>query len=57
LTALEKGGGVAVNWKLYRLFVVKWLGERGCEGIRDLMFATMSGLKKEESVKLDALIS
>ncbi|KAF2810585.1 Mis6-domain-containing protein [Mytilinidion resinicola] len=57
LLTLEKSGGIAVNWKLYRLFVVKWLGERGCEGVRDLMFATMSGLKKEESGKLDALIA
>ncbi|KAF2491888.1 Mis6-domain-containing protein [Lophium mytilinum] len=57
LLMLEKNGGIAVNWKLYRLFVVKWLGERGCEGVRDLMFSTMSGLKNEESGKLDALIA
>lgn len=45
LTLLEKRGGLAVSYKLYRVDVLKWLQERGLGGIKDLMFSTMVNLK------------
>lgn len=41
LAALSMEGGVAVSWADYRLEVLKWLADRGAEGIRQLMFCTM----------------
>lgn len=45
LTVLGKEGGVEVTFKQYRVQVLKWLDARGCGGIKELMFATMTGLK------------
>ncbi|OCL13301.1 Mis6-domain-containing protein [Glonium stellatum] len=46
LVVLAKEGGVEVPWKKYRIEVLKWLEQRGCRGVKDLMFATMTGLKE-----------
>ncbi|OCK91240.1 Mis6-domain-containing protein, partial [Cenococcum geophilum 1.58] len=46
LVVLAKEGGVEIPWKKYRIEVLKWLEQRGCRGVKDLMFATMTGLKE-----------
>ncbi|KAF2202314.1 Mis6-domain-containing protein [Delitschia confertaspora ATCC 74209] len=45
LAVLAKEGGVDIPWKQYRIHVLRWLDERACGGIKNLMFATMTGLK------------
>ena len=46
LEALEKDRGVSVSYLEYRRYVLQWLADRGCAGIRDLLFATHLKLKK-----------
>ncbi|KAF2182814.1 Mis6-domain-containing protein [Zopfia rhizophila CBS 207.26] len=46
LVVLAKNGGVDLSWKQYRVYVLNWMNERGYGGIKDLMFATMTGLKE-----------
>jgi len=44
LEALAMDGGAKVGWADYRLEVLKWLGNRGVDGIGELMFCTMKHL-------------
>lgn len=44
LTVLGNGGGLKISWGSYRLEVLKWLGDRGVKGVRELMFNTMKHL-------------
>lgn len=46
LIVLEKGGGMTMSWKEYRVFVMNWLEAYGIDGIKQLMFATMKDLMK-----------
>jgi len=46
LAALEKDGGVKINWQEYRLKALNWLDETGSEGIGKLMRSTMKALRK-----------
>ncbi|KAF2652433.1 Mis6-domain-containing protein [Lophiostoma macrostomum CBS 122681] len=46
LEALEKDRGVSVSYLDYRRHVLQWMADRGCAGIRDLLFATHLKLKK-----------
>lgn len=44
----RKNGGVDVDWdgpNGYKVFVMKWMAERGLAGTRDLMFTTVKDLK------------
>ena len=41
LASLGANGGIKLGWTDYRLEVLKWLGERGVDGVRELMFCTM----------------
>ncbi|KAH7411796.1 Mis6-domain-containing protein [Phaeosphaeria sp. MPI-PUGE-AT-0046c] len=44
----RRNGGVSVDWDGpggYKVFVMKWLADRGLAGMRDLMFATVKDLK------------
>ena len=41
LAALGADGGIKLGWAEYRLEVLKWLGDRGVEGVGELMFCTM----------------
>ena len=48
--ALLKNGGVNIDWDGahgYKVFVLQWLAERGLGGLRELMFATVTDLKKD----------
>ena len=48
LEVLKRKGGVSVDWegpKGYKAMVLQWLGERGLDGVKDLMFATVMNLK------------
>jgi centromere protein I len=48
LEVLKRKGGVDVDWdgaQGYKVFAMNWLGDRGLDGIRDLMFATVSELR------------
>ncbi|EAT91202.2 hypothetical protein SNOG_01553 [Parastagonospora nodorum SN15] len=48
LEVLKRKGGVSVDWDGaagYKVFVLNWLAERGLNGIRDLMFATVTELR------------
>jgi centromere protein I len=47
LTALEKDGGVKINWQDYRVKMLDWFDERGSEGIGRLMRSTMTALRKK----------
>lgn len=51
LEALAMDGGVRVGWADYRLEVLKWLGDRGVDGIGELMFCTMKHLMAAKSVR------
>jgi len=44
LVALAAEGGVSVDWREYRVWVVEWLAERGLGGVRDLVFGAMKEL-------------
>jgi centromere protein I len=46
LAALGKNRGVDVTWDRYKVHVLMYLAARGLGGIKDLMFATASDLKK-----------
>ncbi|KAG9194956.1 hypothetical protein G6011_00076 [Alternaria panax] len=49
LARLKEQGGVSVDWEGaegYRVFVLQWMTERGLGGIRDLMFATVTNLRR-----------
>ncbi|TID19945.1 Mis6-domain-containing protein [Venturia nashicola] len=46
LVKLGNEGGVTVSWKEYRVMILGWLEERGMEGFKLLMFATMKDLMK-----------
>lgn len=46
LVALGNEGGVRVSWKEYRVMMLHWLEERGLDGFKMLMFATMKDLMK-----------
>jgi centromere protein I len=46
--AVLKNGGVNVDWEGthgYKVFVLNWLAERGLDGLRELMFATVTDLR------------
>jgi centromere protein I len=48
LESLKRKGGVSIEWdgaEGYKVFVIQWLGQRGLDGIKDLMFATVTNLK------------
>jgi len=49
LEALAMDGGFKVGWADYRLEVLKWLGDRGVDGIGELMFCTMKHLMAAKS--------
>jgi len=44
LGMLGKEGGVRVDWKEYRVAVLRWLEGIGVKGVRELGGATMKGL-------------
>ena len=44
LDALAMDGGVEVGWTDYRLEVLRWLREKGVDGVEELMFCTMKQL-------------
>ncbi|OAX80697.1 hypothetical protein ACJ72_04961 [Emergomyces africanus] len=46
LAALDKEGGVRINWQEYRLKMLEWLDEMGAEGVGNLMRSTMKALRK-----------
>lgn len=46
LEALGKDRGVSVELLEYKKHVLNWLEERGCGGIKELMYATHAKLKK-----------
>ncbi|KKZ66606.1 hypothetical protein EMCG_07720 [[Emmonsia] crescens] len=46
LAALDKEGGVRINWQEYRLRMLEWLDEMGAEGVGNLMRSTMKALRK-----------
>jgi centromere protein I len=48
LVALAAEGGVSVDWREYRVWVVGWLAERGLAGVRELVFAAMKDLGQVE---------
>lgn len=43
-TILGRDGGVKVDWKEYRVAVLRWLKGMGAGGVRELGGATMKGL-------------
>lgn len=48
LEALKLQGGVAIEWDGptgYKVMVLRWLGDRGLDGIKDLMFAIAVNLR------------
>ncbi|KAF2016733.1 Mis6-domain-containing protein [Aaosphaeria arxii CBS 175.79] len=46
LDVLRVNRGVTVGWEAYRLHVLGWMAERGCRGVKDLLFATHARLKE-----------
>jgi centromere protein I len=46
LVVLGNEGGMSITWKQYRVQMLHWLEERGVDGFRKLMFATMKDLMK-----------
>lgn len=44
LAQLARDGGVKVDWRAYRVAVLKWLEGMGVGGLRELGEATMKGL-------------
>lgn len=49
LEVLKRKGGVSMDWDGahgYKVFVLNWLAERDLSGVRELMFATVSELRK-----------
>jgi centromere protein I len=46
LGRLERRGGIQISWMLYRLTVLNALKDKGLGGIKDLMFAAITGLKE-----------
>lgn len=51
LDVLKVSRGVNVSWETYRIFVLRWLAERGCAGLKDLLFATHVRLKDSAAKK------
>ena len=51
LAVLGKEGGVKLNWREYRVLVLRWLEDMGVGGIGDLGRATMKGLMGAEKGK------
>lgn len=50
LDVLNSRGGVSVDWDGadgYKVMVLQWLTERGLGGIRELMFATVTNLRRK----------
>ncbi|EQL33859.1 hypothetical protein BDFG_04240 [Blastomyces dermatitidis ATCC 26199] len=45
LAALDKEGGITINWQEYRLKMLEWLDEMGAEGVGNLMRSTMKALR------------
>lgn len=45
LAALERKGGLGISWQDYRVEMLKWLEERGVNGIGELMRGTMKDLR------------
>ncbi|PGH00683.1 centromere protein I [Blastomyces parvus] len=45
LAALDKEGGIMINWQEYRLKMLEWLDEMGAEGVGNLMRSTMKALR------------
>ena len=50
LAALAMSGGLKISWADYRFEVLKWLEEKGVEGIGELMYCTMKHLMKVKEV-------
>jgi centromere protein I len=46
LVVLASDGGVNVEWREYRVWVVEWLARMGLGGIKELIFAAMKDLGK-----------
>jgi centromere protein I len=49
LEVLKRKGGVSVDWDGkggYKFYVLNWLADRGLSGVRELMVATVSELRK-----------
>ncbi|KAF2083884.1 hypothetical protein K490DRAFT_50580, partial [Saccharata proteae CBS 121410] len=46
LTVLGQEGGIEVNWRDYRVQVLKWMEERGVGGVKQLMYVTMRDLMR-----------
>ncbi|OJD17996.1 hypothetical protein AJ78_01953 [Emergomyces pasteurianus Ep9510] len=46
LAALDKEGGVRINWQEYRLRMLEWLDKTGAVGVGNLMRSTMKALRK-----------
>ncbi|OJD25076.1 hypothetical protein ACJ73_03554 [Blastomyces percursus] len=46
LAALDKEGGITINWQEYRLKMLEWLDEMGAEGVGNLMRSTMKALRE-----------
>jgi centromere protein I len=46
LEALEKNGGVSVTLLQYKKYVLHWLANRGCSGLKNLMYTTHAKLRK-----------
>ena len=44
LMTLAADGGLEIGWADYRLEVLNWLGQRGVDGLGELMFCTMKHL-------------
>lgn len=47
LEALEKEGGIKLNWAEYRLKMLDWFDDLGSDGIGQLMRSTMKALRKD----------
>lgn len=47
LAGLKGDGGLDIGWPEYRLEVLRWLEERGVEGVGELMFCTMKHLMEQ----------
>ncbi|PGH09946.1 hypothetical protein AJ79_05562 [Helicocarpus griseus UAMH5409] len=46
LAALDREGGVRINWQEFRLRMLEWLDELRVEGIGNIMRSTMKALRK-----------
>ncbi len=48
IQVLGKEGGVRVDWRQYRVAVLKWLDRMGVTGFKELGEATMKGLMGDQ---------